>query len=228
MTRTAVGWLAVAAATIGWAAAARAQDADAARAAEAIKAADPDDVDPVAVKGDKWTFDFKYDDPAPLVVTTPQGKRAVYWYVLYTVTNHSGEDRLFVPSFTLVTDTVKVVKAGIHPSVFEAIKTQRKVPFLEDAAAVMGKVRIGPDNAKTSVAIFPPLDPKTDKFTIFVGSLSGEYVERPKASAKPDTPEDEKVLRLYKTLALEYDLPGDESWLNLDRPKFLSKKWTWR
>jgi hypothetical protein len=227
MKRT-CGWLAGAMGLAALGGLARAQDTDAARAAEAVKAADPDEVDPVAVKGDKWTLQFKYEDPAPIVVTTPEGKRAVYWYVLYTVTNDSQEDRLFVPSFTILTDTVKVFKAGICPSVFEAIKAQRKVPFLEDPAAVLGKVRVGPDNAKTSVAIFPPLDPKTDKFTIFVGGLSGEYVERPKPGAKADTPADERVLRLYKALALEYDLPGDESWLNLDKPKFTGKKWTWR
>ena len=93
---------------------------------------------------------------------------------------------------------------------------------------MVGKILPGEDNARTGVAIFAPLDRKTDRFTLFVEGLSGRYIERPNPAADENTPEDEKVVRLRKTLALEYKLPGDEWWLNLDQPIFISKKWTWR
>jgi hypothetical protein len=91
-----------------------------------------------------------------------------------------------------------------------------------------GKVLPGEDNARTGVAIFAPLDRGTDYFRIFVEGLSGEYVERPNPAATAETPEDEKVIRLRKTLVLEYKFPGDEWWLNADQPIFVSKTWTWR
>ncbi len=195
---------------------------------DALDEADPDRVDPNDIQGERWTLDFKYAHPEPIVVLSPQGERQVYWYVVYTVVNRSKEDHLFAPSFTLVTDMASVHKAGIHPRVLAEIKKRRKVPFLQSPGKMYGKVRQGPDNARTSVAIFPPIDRQTDAFTILVGGLSGEYVERPRPGAPEDAPPEEKVVRLRKTLALEYKLPGDEWWLNLDKPLFKAKKWTWR
>ena len=71
-------------------------------------------------------------------------------------------------------------------------------------------------------------DRETDHFRIFVEGLSGEFIERPNPAATAETPEDEKVIRLRKTLVLEYKFPGDIWWLNVDQPVFVSKTWTWR
>ncbi len=194
----------------------------------ALDEGDPDKVDPNDIKGERWTLDFKYSHPEPIVLLSAGGERKVYWYVIYTVTNRSKEDHLFVPQFTLITDTASIAKAGLHPRVFSAIKKNRKVPFLETPGKMHGKIRQGPDNARTSVAIFAPIDRKTDAFTILVGNLSGEYVERPLPGAEEDDPSEDEVARLRKTLALKYELPGDQWWLNLDKPVFKGKEWTWR
>jgi len=195
---------------------------------EALEAGNPDNVDPNDIKGETWTLDFKYADPEAIVVVSPTGKREVYWYIVYTVTNNTGEDRMFIPSFTLLSNTFKVVKAGIYPNTYSAIRKNRKIRFLENTAQLYGKLRVGPDNAKTGVAVFKDVDPKTDAFSVFVGALSGEFVERPRPGAPENAPPDEKVVRLYKALELKYNLPGDEWWTNLDKPVFVSKDWTWR
>jgi len=214
---------------------------DMAKVAEkAVEANDPDAVDPNTIKGEKWTLDLKFDQPEPIVVTTPGNDREVYWYVVYTVTNNTGQAREFVPTFTHYADTTAVRRAGLYPTVFDAIKRSRKIRFLENAVAMVGKVLPGEDNARTGVAIFAPLDRETDRFTIFVEGLSGEYIQKTDLAGKPegplppaaapkdfDKPDDAKV-RLRKTLAIEYWLPGDKWWLNLDRPVFVTRKWTWR
>ncbi len=197
-------------------------------AEKAVRAADPDEVDPVRIKGADWTYEITYAKPEPIVVTDPEGEKKVYWYLVYTVTNHSEEAHPFVPAFTLFTDTAELRRAGFFPEVYKAIKQGRKIPFLENAAKLHGKLFTGPDNARTGVAIFAPLPRETDRFTLFVEGLSGLYVERPRPDVPEDAPEDQKTIRLRKTLALEYDLPGDRWWQNLDQPVFLSKKWTWR
>lgn len=209
--------------------AAPAEEADLVRVAErAIDRANPDQVDPKDIKGENWTHDLRFDHPEPIVVTTPGGEKEVYWYIVYTVTNTSGAEKNFVPTFTLYSDTSAIRRAGVYPTVFEAIKKQRKIRFLENAVQMIGKILPGEDNARTGVAIFAPLDRETDRFTIFVEGLSGQYIERPRADAPADAPPDQKVVRLRKTLAIEYKLPGDKWWLNLDQPLFVSKTWTWR
>ncbi len=197
----------------------------------AVDKGDPDQKvkrDPNRVKGEDWTFDFQFEHPQPIVVKTSGGDREVYWYLVYTVTNRSKEARRFVPAFTLYTDQATVRRAGLFPEVYEAIKANRKIRFLEQTCDLHTKIRPGEGNARTGVAIFAPLDRETDSFTIFCEGLSGKYIERPNLAAADDAPEDEKVVRLRKALALTYKLPGDKWWLNLDQPTFVSKKWTWR
>jgi hypothetical protein len=221
------------AAATGWA-----QNASIKAAEKAIDNADPDAVDPNLVKGEKYTIDFQFDRPEPIVVTGPTGEKKIYWYVLYTVTNKTGQDRTFVPVFTLFSDTGDVTRAGIYPTVYDAVKKLRKPKFLENAVQVTGKLLVGEDNARTGVAIFPPISFKTTRFTIFIEGLSGEFIERADAAAPPQAssgkPEEvkseatDKVIRLRKTLALTYTLPGENWMKNLDQPVFQCKKWTWR
>jgi hypothetical protein len=230
MTRRSV-WLAgiaMAVALVG-VSAAWAQDVDPAKAAaRAVERTSPEQVDPNEIKGEDWVFNFQFDQPEPIIVTTPGGEKEVYWYLVYTVTNPAKEEKNYVPTFTLFGDTAAVRRAGVFPTVFDAILKARKVRFLENAVKMMGKVFPGEDNARTGVAIFAPLDRETNQFTIFVEGLSGQFIERPNLKAKPDAPPEEKVVRLRKTLALTYKLPGDKWWLNQDQPIFVSKKWTWR
>jgi hypothetical protein len=188
----------------------------------------PDAVDPNSIKGEDWTFDFQFEQLRPIVVTTPGGEKEVYWYLVYTITNRAEEEKYCVPKFTLFSNTTAVRSAGVYPTVFEAIKGLRKIRFLENAVQMVGKVLPGEDNARTGVAIFGPLDRSTDHFTIFVEGLSGRYIERPLPNAPADAAEDAKVVRLRKTLALAYKLPGDKWWLNQDNALFVSKAWTWR
>ena len=211
---------------------ASAQDAESAAAAKAVEKADPDAVDPNTIKGEHWTLDFTFERPEPIVVISAQtGEKEVYWYIIYTVTNNTGAERPLVPTFALYADTGAIRRAGIYPAVFDAVKRTRRVRFMENAVQMLGKILVGADNARTGVAIFSPLDRDTDKFTVFVEGLSGEFIERPDRSKQVEPghlAEGEKLVRLRKTLALAYDLPGDKWWLNLDQPIFLSKKWTWR
>jgi hypothetical protein len=223
----------------------QAEEADKAGAAKAFEKGDPDNVDPATIKGDHWLLDITYEPPMPIVVAGADGEKEVYWYVIYTITNNTKADRNFVPSFILFSDTGAVREAGVHPTVFAAIKKLRggKYPTLENACQMVSikapadqpmpnaQIKMGADNARTGVAIFAPLDRNTVKFNIFIQGLSGEYIERPDRPAKIEPghlAEGDKVTRLYKTLALSYDLPGDKWWLNMDTPVFTGKKWTWR
>ena len=49
----------------------------------------------------------------------------------------------------------------------------------------IGKLLQGKDNARTSVIVFPDLDPKVSKFTIYVTGLSGETKTMPNPAYNP-------------------------------------------
>ncbi len=49
--------------------------------AKALETGDPDNIDPNDIKGEKWTLDFQYEAPTPIVVTTPGGQDEVYVFL---------------------------------------------------------------------------------------------------------------------------------------------------
>ncbi len=196
-----------------------------------------------------WELKFEYSDPQTITVQLPgEDKPKTYWYVLYTVTNNAGREVQFLPKFDLMTNKMQVIRGdpGVHPNVFQAIKQlhRRTHPFLVEPVKVMGRLLQGPDNAKSSVAIFPQFSVRANRFTIFVAGLSGEtvLVENPNYQrgqpeyettklpngAEITKPVNPKFFTLRKTLALRYILPGDEQTRATAQVGRLGKEWIMR
>ncbi|MDP6381209.1 MAG: hypothetical protein QF662_07685, partial [Phycisphaerae bacterium] len=178
----------------------------------------------------KWTLNLKFEAPRPIRIYGTNREPKIYWYILYSARNDSGATRFFAPDFILYTNEAKLHRSGIHPEVHKVIKERRKrrTRFLENSAKIIGNLLEGEDNARDGVAIFAPIGPKTKSFTLFVGGLSGRYILRDNPAAKADTPLAEKKIVLYKTLAVDYKLIGDEWWKDLAAPKVVKTQWTWR
>src|SRR5690348_4920915 len=69
-----------------------------------------------------WELKFKHARPKRMVIETPGKKDPVaYWYMPYTVTNTTGQERMFLPAFIMLTDDGKTVKSdqNLPPKVFE-------------------------------------------------------------------------------------------------------------
>lgn len=164
-----------------------------------------------------WELDFDFEDLRRIDVVLPGDRRSTtFWYMLYTVTNNSGEDVDFYPSFELVTNSMQVVVGGDHisPTVYDSIAAlHRKLyPFFRDPTQVTGKLLQGPDNARTSAVVFRDFGPDASTFAVYVGGLSGEIVSVPNPVYDPDEEEsadNPRFFALRKTLAIKYDLPGD-------------------
>ena len=127
----------------------------------------------------KWQLDFEFHDPQRISVRLPgEDHETTYWYLLYTVTNDTGKDVQFYPSFHVVTDSLQTVECGanIPPRVFDHIKARhvKEFPFLAPQKKVTGPLLQGKGNARTSAAIFEMFDPEANRFTIYVSGLSGE------------------------------------------------------
>jgi hypothetical protein len=159
--------------------------------------------------------------PQPIEVYLPGETRPrVFWYVLYKVTNRSGEDEIFVPEFLLYTDTGQVLRADadVPTSVFNAIKMRHNEPLLRNRTGMTGTIRQGADNAMLGAAIWPDFDPRATRFDVFVGGLSGETaeVDLPNPVTVTEISMDGKTKQvtrntatLTKTLRLSYAIAGD-------------------
>jgi len=218
-----------------------------------------------------WELTFQ---PLPLTrleVDTGSGPQT-YWYMIYTVVNSTGQDIDFFPEVARVGEindagvkgsaaskpansgglVVDPALVGVHPKVFETIKEHyaKTQPFLVSPAEAIGKLLQGRDNARTSVIIFPDLDPRVTKFTIYIGGLSGETVTLPNpkqegkgsppggASGKPAKETktggagakkgEAEIFVVRKTLAMPYTLPGDAKTRKAATPAAGTMTWVMR
>jgi hypothetical protein len=168
----------------------------------------------VPLTGD-WQLDIElHGDPKLLQIVPPgETKTKNYWYLLYTVTNNTGQDVDFLPQIELFTDTFKLHMAGskVRNSVFQAIRNRYRhtIPLMEPQDRVSEKLLQDQDNSRDSVAIFEDFDLDATQVRIFLSGGSNEVatVEHPilrdKTTQKPN-----KFL-LRKTLMLEYQVSGD-------------------
>lgn len=158
-----------------------------------------------------WQLDFDFADPQRITV---QGE--TYWYMIYRVTNRTGKDVDFFPSFRLVTNTLQVVEggAGVSPLVYDAIAGRHRVdfPFFAPPTKITGPLLQGAENARESAVVFRTFDLQASRFTIFAGGLSGEIETRPNPAfdkGKPESASNPRSFLFRRTLYIVYDLPGD-------------------
>lgn len=202
-----------------------------------------------------WELQLDTTQPARIVV---DGK--TYWYMVYTVWNNTGREVAFHPEIVRISEIeselpvrlvasqpddapkmlVDAALVGPVPKLFKAIKElhAKTHPHLVSPVNAICQLREGRDNAVTSVAIFPELDPRVSKFTIYFGGLTGERQARPNPAYDPSRPskagkpgeldDNPKVFVLQKTLAMPYTLPGDSSTRRTATPVLGKMTWVMR
>lgn len=196
-----------------------------------------------------WQLKFDFTDPQTITVTLPgSDKPQTFWYMLYTVTNNTGQEVQFLPRFELMTNTMHVLPGdpGVHPAVFAAIQKRHRPthPLLVEPVKMMGRLLQGSDNARSSVVIWPQFDIKANQFTIYVAGLSGEAKLLPNPDYKPGQPEYKvktlpsgakvrvpvnlRYFTLRKTLAIKYLLPGDLKTRETAEPGRVGMEWIMR
>ena len=153
-----------------------------------------------------WELDFAHRDPRRIVV---QGR--AYWYVPYTLTNNTDEERAFFPVIEMVTREAQTVPAlDFAPKpVLDAIRRGTRLP-IERPREMLGRmILLGEDQAVSSVAVFPePLD-EMGTFDVYFGGLSGETAFVTGRDGEPLTDADGVPIRVFKTKRLTYRVRGD-------------------
>lgn len=169
-----------------------------------------------------WQLKFDPEAPRALAVRVPGAdKPQTFWYMIYTVTNTTGQDQIFIPEFLLYTNTGQVLPSdrGVPSNVFRKIQSLHNDPLLQTTTGVTGKILQGRDNAKRGVAIWPDFDKDAGQFDVFVGGLSGETqtlklpVPVKAVVTDLDGKAKEQLIKeviLSKTLMLRYGTRGDK------------------
>jgi hypothetical protein len=165
-----------------------------------------------------WELDFEHGKPKRLDV----GGRG-YWYMTYQVTNNSQQEQPFLPAFELVTQDGRIVRNDIKvpKAVFDTVKAREGNKYMEPAALIAGELRIGPDQARDGVAIWPEPSPEMGQFSVYVSGLSGEIAQvKTAATTQP--------VILRKTLQLNYLVRGDEVYPGEDEVNENPQQWVMR
>jgi hypothetical protein len=177
-----------------------------------------------------WQLDFTHGMPTRIVVDVPGQGPLPFYYMTYTVTNLTGQERMFFPNFILVSKTGKTCQSDDHipAGVFSAIKKRQNNPALQSANDIAGNLRQGEDQAKDGVAIWPEPDPRMGAFSIYVGGLSGEFVILKDAKGKSVENAKGQPIILRKTLQLNYLIQGDEIYPGEDEIHKGAQRWVMR
>lgn len=187
-----------------------------------------------------WVLDFKFSDPRIVKVDIPGRGQRICWYLKYSVTNHTGEPRYFLPEFELKTqDRGTIHKDHILPKVQQAI-VKLEDPTADPYDPESGYLRIrnsvtiarepipvstmgGPNKPIHGVAIWDDVDPDAARYSIFITGLSNGI-----ALADPIPPSKEQTVR-RKTLQINFKRLGDKYNLKSEEIRFVPPaQWIYR
>jgi len=180
--------------------------------------------DPVPTR---WELDF---EPGPLRLARIDRGAAgprYFFYMTYRVTNFSGSDLIFAPSFDIVTEEGAIRRSGrdVPPEVTRTLLSELRNPYLEDQISILGNILQGIENAKDGLVIWPADSLETDSLTVFVSGLSGE--NKPYVVVDAKTGRNKRVM-LRKTLMLRYETPGTLAGRGSTPIELVEKRWVMR
>ena len=168
----------------------------------------------------RWQLEFK---PGDLRVWVNPRDDKPYWYFTYTVTNRTGQEQVWAPVFTMLTDAGEIMTSGenVPADVTSTLKALLANDLLETQTEVIGELLQGKEHAKDGLVIWPmPTTDLTD-ISIFVRGLSGE-------TAKVKNPSTKKDVVLHKTLKRDYLIPGNALDRGSKAVELVSEQWIFR
>lgn len=186
----------------------------------------------VAFRRDIWHLEFKFKPLRRMLVDIPQAtgrmQRKAIWYLVYSVTNtgkvlhpvaeQDGTYKIeqidvpvhFAPEFLLYSPQYnKTYPDRVIPTALGPIRSREdaKREFLTTVEMVRD---IAPGETFWGVAMWEDLDPRIDRFSIFVSGLTNayEWQDRPGAF-QPGSPLGTGRRLARRTLELNFSWPGD-------------------
>ncbi len=149
----------------------------------------------------RWELEFQ---PGDLRVYVDPVADQAYWYFAYVVTNRTGRDRIWAPSFILFTDAGEILASGrgVTSRVASDLQELLGNELLENQNEIIGDIFHGREHAKEGLVIWPARNLDVNEISMFVAGITGE-------TAPVDDPITGEVVVLRKTLQRDYLVPGD-------------------
>lgn len=170
-----------------------------------------------------WQLKFEYGKPRRIVVNVPgRSTPQAYWYLPFSVTNSTDQERMFFPVFEMVTQDGVISRSdkGVPTAVVNEVRKQIGNRFTQSLLQSAGQIRLGEDETKYSAAIWPETTQRMGQFSILVSGLSGEA-----ATVKNSKGEN---FILHKTLQLNFHIRGDEVYPGEDEVNENATQWIMR
>jgi hypothetical protein len=230
--------------------------ASTAPAAAQEQAARPDAAEQVDARGDgvgtfatpdlvsdSWNLTTRLGEPNTIALTGADGSVTWFWYLPYMIQNDTGQEVLYVPEAQVLTSDGRLITAGrgVPDSVYQAIRVEENNDLIESHTQAAGPLLQGVDHAVDSAVVWAAPDEDVDRFTLFIGGLSGEtepildpLTGEPMMAVATDIISGEPVMGpggeplrepvlARKTLMLTYDAPGTRENLQ-DQPARLIER----
>ncbi len=149
----------------------------------------------------RWELEY---EPGDLRLYVDPVQDQGYWYFVYQVTNRTGQDRIWAPSFTLFTDAGEIIASGrgVSSRVASDLKDLLGNELLENQNEIIGEIFHGRDHAREGLVVWPARKLDVNQISMFAAGLSGE-------TARVYDPVTGEVVVLRKTLQRDYLVPGD-------------------
>ncbi|MHC5023845.1 MAG: hypothetical protein ACYTGG_08025 [Planctomycetota bacterium] len=149
----------------------------------------------------RWELNFKAGD---LRLYLDESTGDYYWYFVYEVTNRTGRDQLWAPSFVLFTDAGQILRSGddVPARVTRELLELLGNPLLQEQTAVIGTIRQGRENLIEGLAVWPARRLDVNEQSLFIAGISGE-------TARVQNPATGEDVILRKTLQRDYLIPGE-------------------
>jgi hypothetical protein len=150
-----------------------------------------------------------------------------YFYLTYTVTNTSGKDMLFTPSFEMCNDKGEVVRSGreVPAAVTKAILDSLNSELIQDQISIVGMLLQGEGNAKDGLVVFPATTLRFSQMEVYGAGFSGETKTIDQMDAKTGKP---VRITLRKTLMLRYQPTGEVRGQGARPFELIEKRWVMR
>ncbi len=168
----------------------------------------------------RWELEFQAGDLRLYV--DPVTEQA-FWYFTYQVTNRTGREQVWAPSFTLFNDAGQIIASGrgVPSRVVDDIKAMLASPFLETQHEIIGEIFHGREHARDGLVVWLADELDVNEISMFIGGLSGEAVP-----VKNPATGEEVVLR--KTLERDYLVPGDVLPRGSKPVELIEQRWVMR
>ncbi len=149
----------------------------------------------------RWELEFQ---PGPLRVYLDEPGGEVFWYMPYMVTNRTGRERIWAPTFALYTDAGEIIASGrdVPSRVTEDLLELLGNELMKQQNEIIGEIFHGRENAREGLVVWRAGDVDVNELSVFVAGISGETTTiRNPASGERVT--------LRKTLKRDYLIPGE-------------------